>query len=139
MFTTGLSPIQAKDGICQTMSINPSEIDTIVVPAREDGFAEVFLGENRWYAIRIKSSVIPKIKYIAAYRVSPKSAITHIAPVQSINKWKATSKYVVTFSGPAREIGPILLVSNGRIKGLMSPRYTSSAKIEAAKNIDEVF
>jgi hypothetical protein len=27
--------------------------DTIIVPAREDGFSELFLGENRWYAIRI--------------------------------------------------------------------------------------
>jgi hypothetical protein len=49
-----------------TPSIDPAEIDTIVVPAREDGFKEVFLGENMWRAIRIHSSMIPKIRYIAA-------------------------------------------------------------------------
>ena len=35
-----------------TPAIDPSEIDTIIVPAREDGFRETFLGENMWRAIR---------------------------------------------------------------------------------------
>src|SRR5690349_12114957 len=30
-----------------------AQIDTVVVPAREEGFREVFLGENRWHAVRI--------------------------------------------------------------------------------------
>ena len=33
-----------------------------MVPAREDGFNETFLAENRWYAIRIHSSMLPKIR-----------------------------------------------------------------------------
>jgi hypothetical protein len=48
-----------------TPTIDPSEIDTIVVPAREEGFPEVFLGENRWYAVRIHPSMIPKIHNLA--------------------------------------------------------------------------
>jgi hypothetical protein len=47
--------------------IDASEVDTIVVPAREEGFQDVFLGENRWYAIRIHGTMRPQIKYIAAY------------------------------------------------------------------------
>lgn len=43
-------------------------VDTIVVPAQEEGFIETFIGENRWYSIRINSLMIPKIKYIAAYQ-----------------------------------------------------------------------
>lgn len=39
--------------------VDISEFDTIVVPAREDGFNEVFLGENRWHAIRVQASMIP--------------------------------------------------------------------------------
>ncbi len=35
----------------------PDELDTIVVPAREEGFKETFLGENCWYAIRMSSSM----------------------------------------------------------------------------------
>jgi hypothetical protein len=120
-------------------SLDPSEIDTIVVPARDDGFNEVFLHENRWYKIRMHSSMIPKIKYIAAYRVAPESAITHIAPVASIEQWPETNKYVVNFAEPAKKIGPIRLVPNGEVRAPQAPRYTSRARIEQARNLDEAF
>ncbi len=119
--------------------VDPSDIDTIVVPAHEDGFAETFLGENRWYKIRIHGSMIPKIKFIAAYQVAPKSAITFIAPVLSIDQWPETSKYVVNFADRAQEIGPILLVPDGRVKAPQGPRYTSRARLEKARNLDEAF
>jgi hypothetical protein len=53
-----------------------AESDTIIVPAREDGFKEVFIGLNQWYAIRIGAAMKDRIKYIAAYQVAPVSAIT---------------------------------------------------------------
>lgn len=81
--------------------------DTIIVPAREDGFREVFLGENRWYSIRVGAAMKEKIRYIAAYQVAPVSAVTHIAEVQEIRAWKDTGKYVVIFKEPAEELGPI--------------------------------
>lgn len=118
---------------------DPSELDTIVVPAHDDGFVETFLGENRWYKIRIHSSMIPKIKYIAAYRVAPERAITHIAPVSSIEQWPDTSKYVVNFAKPAQKIGPIALVPDGKVKAPQGPRYASRARLEKAKNLDEAF
>lgn len=119
--------------------LDPSDIDTIVVPARDDGFKETFLGENRWYKIRIHSSMIPKLKYIAAYRVAPEMAITHIAPIASIEQWPETRKYVVNFSEPASEIGPIRLSPNGRVRAPQAPRYTSRARLEKATNLDDAF
>jgi hypothetical protein len=115
------------------------ELDTIVVPAREDGFIETFLGENRWYAIRIHSSMIPQIKYIAAYRVAPISAITHIAPINNIVRWKDTNKYCLEFAEPAHEINPIKL--DKAIKGLapQAPRYTTIIKINEAKVLSDIF
>lgn len=119
--------------------LDPAEIDTIVVPSREDGFQETFIGENMWYAIRIHTSMVPKIKYIAAYRVAPESAITHIAQVASIEKWKDTNKYVVIFSAPAQEIKQIKLVVKGIAKAPQAPRYTSYQRLINANNLDEAF
>jgi len=115
------------------------ELDTIVVPAREDGFNETFLGENRWYAIRIHGSMIPQIKHIAVYRVAPISAITHIAPVNKILPWRDTGKYCLEFAEPAREIGPIKLDQPGRGIAPQAPRYTSMKKLTQAKVLSEVF
>jgi len=114
-------------------------IDTVVVPARNEGFQKVFLGENRWRAIRIHGTMRPQIKYIAVYQVAPISAITHIAPVKSIEPWEDTDKFVVNFTEPAREISPIQLVKNGRIKPLYNLRYTSVEKIKKAKTLDDVW
>ena len=115
------------------------ELDTIVVPAREEGFNEVFLGENRWYAIRINSSMIPQIKHVAAYQVAPVSAITHVAPVNRIIPWKDTGKYCIEFAEPAREIKHIELDEQRKGVAPQAPRYTSMEKLEKAKTMSDVF
>lgn len=121
-----------------TEKVDISDIDTIVIPAREDGFKEVFIDENSWYAIRLNSSMIPKIKYIAAYQVAPISAITHIAEVKSIEQWKDTNKYILYFTEPAEKIKRVPL---GKIKGKapQSPRYSSKERIMSANTLDNVF
>ncbi len=120
-------------------ALDPSEIDTIVVPAQDEGFEEVFIGEDRWYQIRIHSSMIPKIKHIAVYRVAPTSAITHVAEVQSIEQWKDGSKYVVNFTAPAKKIGPLKLVPKSAVKAPQCPRYTSLSRLKKAHNLNEAF
>ncbi len=102
-------------------------------------FKEVFLNENRWYAIRVHSSMIPKIKYIAAYQVAPVSAITHVAKVSSIETWKETNKYIVYFLEPAKKIKSIKLIPKSIVKAPQAPRYTSYKRLIKAKNMDEVF
>lgn len=118
---------------------DPSDLDTIVVPAREDGFKRVFIGESRWYQIRIHPSMLPRIKWIAVYVAAPTSAITYVAPVKSIEQWQDSSKYVINFAEPASEIGPIQLVKKGRVKAPQGPRYTTHQRLIGAKNMDEVF
>lgn len=120
-------------------TIDPSEIDTIVVPARRDGFEETFIGENCWYAIRIHASMIPKIKFIAAYQIAPVSAITHIAEVESIHQWKDSNKFILRFASPANKIGPIKLVPKGAVKTLYNSRYTSLDRLQSAKTLDDAF
>lgn len=119
--------------------IDTGEVDTVVVPGQADGVAELFLGENRWYAIRIHATMRPQIKHIALYQVAPISAITHIAPVKSIDPWKESGKYVVNFASPAEEIGPIKLVKQGRVKGLQNLRYTTRERLETAKTLDDIW
>ena len=121
------------------VKIDPSEIDTIVVPARDDGFKDVFIGENCWYAIRIHGSMIPKIEYCAAYRVAPVSAITHIASVRSIEQYKGSNKYILYFSEPAKKIGPIKLVAKGQVRAPQGPRYTSLETLQNSKTLDDAF
>lgn len=123
----------------ETKVLDSTQIDTVVVPAREDGFRETFVGENRWYAVRIHGTMRPQIKYIAGYRVAPLSAITHIAPVKSIEPWKDTGRVVLNFAEPAREVGPIALVKGGRVRALQSLRYTTRERLEQAKTLDDVW
>jgi hypothetical protein len=66
----------------------------VVVPAQK-GFRKVFLGENAWYAVRIARGMLPRIKYIAAYQSQPVSAVTHVAPVASIEPYGESGKYKI--------------------------------------------
>lgn len=58
--------------------------------------------------------MIPKIKYLAAYRVAPISAITHIAAVQKIEQYRDTNKYILYFSDAPEDIKNVKL---GKAKG----------------------
>lgn len=118
-----------------TKKIDISEIDTIIVPAREEGFKDVFIKENSWYSIRISSSMIPKIKYVAAYQIAPISSITHIAEVKNIEQYKETNKYIIYFSKDAEEIKPVPLGKN-KSKAPQSTRYTSREAILQSDNLD---
>ena len=114
-----------------------STLDTIVVPAQEDGFNEVFLGQNCWYAIRISGGKLDKIKFIAAYQSAPISAITHWAPVKQIEPY-GDGKYKVAFSEPAKPIGPIPF-GNAPQGSMQGPRYTSIKKLLNAQKLTDLF
>jgi hypothetical protein len=135
--TTG--PTEERAHSSNLPALDPADLDTIVVPARDDGFEEVFLGENRWCRIRMHSSMIPRIKYIAAYRVAPTSAITHLAPVSTIEPWPDSNKYVLNFAAPAEPIGPIALVEKGAVRAPQGPRNTSWERLTRAETLDEAF
>jgi hypothetical protein len=113
-------------------------LDTVIVPAQADGFDEVFIGQNCWYAIRIAAGMLSKIKYIAAYRSQPESAVTHYAPVASIEPYGEQGKYKLVFAEPAKPIGPIPFADapSGSMQG---PRYTSFSKLMSAKKVTDLF
>lgn len=119
--------------------VDIEEIDTIVVPANAEGFEETFLGEDCWYQIRISSSMLDRIKHIAAYQTAPVSAVTYFAKVAKIEKYKNTNKYIVYFDGKATKIGPVKLDSKEKRYAPQAPRYTSFKKLKNAKTLGDIF
>lgn len=110
----------------------------VVVPAQEEGFKAVFLGEHRWRSIRIAGGKLQQIRYLAVYQTKPISAVTHYAPVAEIEPYGEGGKYQLIFSGPPVEITPIPFAdaSPGLMQG---PRYTTLGRLLAAKTVTELF
>ena len=132
--------LQPGNGVtASSKPLDPGEIDTIVVPAREEGFRDVFLGEDEWHSVRIHGSMIPQIRYVAAYRVAPMSAITHIAKVREVSPAADPGKWRIIFDGPASEIRPISLVSHGRVRAPQNIRYTTRQRLMESETLDDVW
>lgn len=133
-----LKEVELPQTISAKNTIEKSDFDTIVVPAQEEGFLKEFIGSKRWYAIRISSAMIPKIKYIAAYQVAPISAITFIAEISKIERYQDTDKYILYFKDNPEKIKEIKL---GKLLGKapQSPRYSSRQEILDAKSLDDLF
>ena len=106
--------------------------DTVIVPANEEGFKRVFLGEDCWFAIRISGGMLPRIRYIAAYQTAPIGAITHYAEVDRIEPYGDDGKYKLFFKGKAKELGPIPYADAPR-GTMQGPRYATFANLRKAK------
>lgn len=116
-----------------------SRFDTIVVPANKNGFEQVFLGENRWYSVRISNERIPYIKYIAAYQTSPISAITHYAEVEDIvSSPYEDNKKMINFKEEAKELTECVKLGIDSL-AMQSIRYTKFEKLFKTNNIDDLF
>lgn len=112
------------------------DIDTMVAAAKADGFKQVFLEQKMWHAVRISESVIPQIKYLAMYEVSPISKIRWVGKVQSIKPWEDSGKYVLYLSDIFK-VGPIELDDQKHVP--QGPRYTNFELIEKAKKLGDIF
>ncbi len=112
--------------------------NTIVVPAQEEGFRRVFLGENSWYAIRISGGMLDNIKYIASYQSAPISAITYYAEVKRIEPYGEEGKYKLIFTDKAKKLEKEVKfdLSQGAMQG---PRYTDIDKLLKASKMSELF
>jgi len=124
--------------IIETIKPKKGIKNTIVVPAKVEGFNEVFIGENCWYAVRISGGKLNEIKYIAVYQTAPVSAVTHYAEVDSIEPYGDGGKYKINFVAPAKPIGPIKF-GGGKQDTLQSIRYTTYEKLVEAKDLSELF
>ena len=128
--------VAARSGL---KNVSPEDIDTIVVPAQEEGFQSAFIESNAWWQIRISVSMLDKIKYIAAYRTAPVSAITHVAEVDRIERYKDTNKYILYFKESAKAIPHIELDKDKKGVAPQASRYTNYARLMSATKLSEVF
>ncbi|SJM92540.1 Excinuclease ABC, C subunit domain protein [Crenothrix polyspora] len=122
----------------QPMVPDAEKFDTIVVPAREEGFQQRFINEKCWFAIRINAKHISKIKYIAAYRVAPIAAITHLAEIEHIEPYGNTGKYLLKFKNMPITIGPIPRIESSEVN-MQSPRYALREKLLTAAHLDKIW
>ena len=90
------------------------EWDTIVVPAKEEGFQSVFIGKNCWYAVRIGQKHISKLKYIAVYQVAPVSAVTHLAELEEVVPYQNSGKMMLRFKGAAKPLEKFIRLREGK-------------------------
>jgi hypothetical protein len=112
--------------------------DTLIVPANRDGFERVFLTERQWFAVRIAAGRIPSIRYIAAYQTQPISAVTHWAPVQSVEPYGDTGKYRLYFADAARPLERAIPFGNAPQGTMQGPRYANFEALKRANDLGQL-
>ena len=125
--------------------IDYDTLNTIVVPAREEGFKKCFIGMDCWYSIVIGASMLERLEYIAAYQTKPISAVTYYAKIKKIEPYvddygNKTKKFIVYFDGKAIKLdNPIQLNKDNPNSAPQSCVYTSYDKLMKAKTLDDLF
>lgn len=119
------------------------ELNTIIVPAYEEGFQSEFIENNRFYPIIIGINRLESLKYIAVYQKAPVQAITYYAEIKDIQLYEDTGKYIINFRNKAQKLKqPIPLNPNNPNKAPQSRVYTNINKILNANKgttLDDIF
>lgn len=110
----------------------------LVVPAQAEGFERVFLGEQSWYAVRIAPARPGLVRWVAAYRTAPVSAITHLAPVREIVPYGDSGEYELVFREPARELDRPIPLGATPAAAMQGPRYTTLGRLETAGSVGDL-
>lgn len=116
------------------------DFNLVIYPGHEDGFQESFLGEQRWYPVRIHIDNIDKVKYIAIYISKPISAITHYAKVLRYQPSEEyPGKYTVLLDkNEIIELERSVPLGNCSPVATRSPKYTTLDKLKKAKSFGDL-
>ena len=116
-----------------------SFVDTIIVPTGKtgQGFEEVFIGQDSWYWVRISEEKRKTLKYIAAYRPSPDSAISHVAEIANIEPYGPEGRYRINFKAAAREITPIPF-GTAKSGAMQGPRFCTWEQLQDCTDLGKV-
>jgi len=132
--------LEAQDMDFSLYAIEDVPYDTVIYPAHNQGFVDVFLNERKWRHVRIKKERIAKIKYLAIYRSAPVSKITHYAEVADggfvFDETKG--KYEILLKGePIELVVPVPLGSMSAV-ATRTPRYTTLEKLLSAQEYKDL-
>lgn len=127
------------DTVIDSAEEKDKHFDLAIFPAHNDGFNKTFLGENKWYSVRIKEDKIPQIKYVACYRAAPVSGITHYAKVKKIKQYEDTDKKEIIFDGEAIELPQAVKLGSTNANAMRAPRYTTLGKLTSASEVEYLF
>lgn len=111
--------------------------DTAVFPATNSNFGKVFIGEKKWYYVRIAAYRVEKIKYVALYRGAPISAITHYAEVIDISEPNEDNKRLIKLKDPVAFTEPIEL-GNIHVNNVRKLFYTCLEKLNNVNTVEEL-
>lgn len=116
-----------------------SFVDTIIVPTGKtgQGFEEVFIGQDSWYWVRISEEKRKTLKYIAAYRPSPDSAISHVAEIANIEPYGPEGRYRINFKAAAREITPIPF-GTAKSGAMQGPRFCIWEQLQDCTDLGKI-
>lgn len=114
-------------------------LDTIVIPAHDEGFNDVFMEQHQWFPLLpVHANMIQRLRYVAVYRVAPISAITHYARIISIEPLPTGKNLVVKFEKP-RAIGPLKYHKHGGVKPIQGRKYAEMRKLKRASSLEDAF
>ncbi|MCI8359046.1 MAG: hypothetical protein HFI51_13020 [Lachnospiraceae bacterium] len=124
--------------------------DTVIFSSTGRGFEDVFLGESEhacWYPCKISDIREPDLEYIAIYRGTPVSAITHYARIKEFKKERRRGENgeyeeykVCYFEGKAVELPHKITLGNKPsifFRG-GGGKYTFLESLLNAKKADEI-
>ena len=115
--------------------------DTVIFSAKGRGFEEPFMGEIEmpcWHPCRVSESRECNLKYIAIYRGTPISAITHYAKIDRFEFDTERNCKVCYFDGAPVELPNRIELGNKDACFFVGSKYTSFNSLLNAKKTDEI-
>lgn len=120
--------------------VRSGKSDTVIFSAKGRGFEEVFMGESQvpcWYPCRVRDGRESGLKYIAIYRGTPISAITHYAKIKRIEFDEEKNCKVCYFDDPIELPNQIGLGSKDSCF-FIGTKYTTIESLLNAATADEI-
>ncbi len=124
----------------ENTEVRENVFDTAIFPAWPDGFEEAFLGEKRWYYVRLGHDKIDKIKYVACYVGAPVSAITHYAKVKNIEvvEVEGKQKYIINFEGEPIALENPVPLGDVHATAVRANRYVTLETLKNARSYKDL-